>query len=321
MSLGFEMAGFEGLCGVDFNKSAIEIYQRNFDHRGLFGDITDENVKEEFISYILDKLDGRELDVLCGGFPCQSFSLSGRRLIDDPRNNLYKEMVHLCDVLRPRFIVAENVKGILSKNGGKVVPQIIEDFKDIGYEMKYQVLNAYDYGVPQKRERVIFVGRRLDVKSVFQYPDKLNEYKTVKDSIYDLQFGFDETDGFFHKESKHTPKMVERMSQVPVDGYLYPKFKQVAYRLNWDKPCKTISDNHGFQPLHPFQNRSITCREMARLQSFPDSFRFYGTQAEVDTMIGNAVPPLLAKAIGESVMKSIINSCIFNTFLKNENIP
>lgn len=156
LSKGLEFAGLKGICGLDYFEAAERTYRRNFKHQYLNGDVTIPEVKSNLYRIVRDELRGERLGVIVGGFPCQGFSMAGNRVVDDPRNSLYRDMVEIVNELKPDFVVCENVKGLRSMLGGAVEKKIIADYKAIGYEMNVATLCAADYYVPQKRERVIF---------------------------------------------------------------------------------------------------------------------------------------------------------------------
>lgn len=301
LSKGLEMAGLCGICGLDFFYEACLTYQHNFTHPFINGDITLPENKTLFYDTVRQQLAGRLLNIVAGGFPCQGFSMSGNRVVDDPRNSLYKELIEIVTTLQPEWVVCENVKGLRTMLDGRVEEKIVSDFADIGYHMSVAVLNAADYYVPQKRERVIFIGNRLGLTNYHPKPLLTPDcYVTVGDAIGDLMKHPDDA-AFNHEPCVHTPEMVERIKHVKEGESLYPGYKESYKKCPWDEPSCTIKENHGGTNLHPRLPRVITAREMARLQSFPDDFIFCGKKSRQLTQIGNAVPPLLAKAIGLSV--------------------
>ena len=162
LSKGLEMSGLEGICGLDWFKEACMTYRRNFHHPFVNGDIKDPAIKHLFYETVSRQLQGRQLSIVAGGFPCQGFSMAGNRIVDDPRNSLYLELVEIVRHLQPEFVICENVKGLRSMLGGMVEQKILDDFREIGYEMNVTVLCAADYHTPQKRERVIFIGNRIN---------------------------------------------------------------------------------------------------------------------------------------------------------------
>lgn len=165
LSKGLEMSGLEGVCGLDWFKEACMTYNRNFDHPFINGDIKSQEVKSKFYETVKEQLNGRHLDIVAGGFPCQGFSMAGNRIVDDPRNSLYLELIEIVKHLQPDFVICENVKGLRSMLNGLVEKKIIDDFHSIGYEMNVMTLCAADYYTPQKRERVIFIGNRKGLKN------------------------------------------------------------------------------------------------------------------------------------------------------------
>jgi len=305
LSKGLELAGLQGVCGLDFFKEAIATYRRNFSHPCVYGDITKQETKKEFYDTVARELDGKELDLVAGGFPCQGFSISGNRIVTDPRNVLYKQLIEIVGTLKPKFIVCENVKGLRSMLGGRVEQKILSDFKSIGYDVSIAVLNAADFEVPQKRERVIFIGNRLGLTNYHPSPIlKETEYKTMGEAIADL-VSHPVDPAFNHVPNKHPQEMVERMKKLKEWEGLYKTpsggYREAYVRWAWNEPARTIKENHGGSAIHPKLPRAITAREMARLQSFPDDFIFEGGKSSQLVQIGNAVPPLLGKAVGLAV--------------------
>lgn len=215
LSKGLEMAGLQGICGLDWFKEAGMTYERNFDHPFVNGDITQSDVKQHFYNVIKQQLKGRRLNVVAGGFPCQGFSMAGNRIVDDPRNSLYKELLEIVEFLQPDFVVCENVKGLRSMLGGMVEQKILSDFRKIGYHMNVTTLCAADYTVPQKRERVIFIGNRLGKRNFHPQPMLApSQYRTTGEAIEDLM-NHPEDITFNHVPTRHKPEMQERMLACP----------------------------------------------------------------------------------------------------------
>ncbi len=304
LSKGLEMAGLHGICGLDWFKEACMTYNRNFDHPFVNGDIKLPENKSTFYETVRKQLNGRKLSVVAGGFPCQGFSMAGNRIVDDPRNSLYKELIEIVAELQPDFVVCENVKGLRSMLNGLVEKKIIDDFRAIGYEMNVTVLCAADYYTPQKRERVIFIGNRIGMKNFHPQPIlKPSEYITTGAAIRDLM-DLPADKNFNHIPTKHRPDMAERMAALPEGESLYKGYSDAWKKCPWDEASCTIKENHGGVNIHPKLPRVLTAREMARLQSFPDDFIFEGPKNKQLVQIGNAVPPLLGKAIGLAVRYS-----------------
>lgn len=227
--------------------------------------------------------------------------MAGNRIVDDPRNSLYLEMLDIVNKLRPEFVICENVKGLRSMLNGGVERKIIQDYKAIGYEMNVTTLCAADYYTPQKRERVIFIGNRIGAKNYHPKP-MLNpdEYVTTGQAIADLM-NHPEDEAFNHVPTKHKTEMAKRMMELAEGQSLYKGYSDAWKKCPWDEASCTIKENHGGVNIHPKLPRVLTAREMARLQSFPDDFIFEGKKNKQLVQIGNAVPPLLGKAIGLAV--------------------
>lgn len=304
LSKGFEMAGLVGICGLDWFDEAGLTYEHNFDHPFINGDIKDQAVKDKFYQTVEQKLNGQRLSIVAGGFPCQGFSMAGNRIVDDPRNSLYRELLEIVSKLQPEFVVCENVKGLRSMLGGKIEEQIISDLHNLGYETNVTTLCAADYHTPQKRERVIFIGNRVGAKNFHPKPLLTpSEYVTTGEAIADLMT-HPKDEAFNHVPTKHRPDMVERMKNLKEGESLYKGYSDAWKKCPWDEASCTIKENHGGVNVHPKLPRVLTAREMARLQSFPDDFIFMGTKNKQLVQIGNAVPPLLGKAIGLAVRYS-----------------
>lgn len=304
LSKGLELSGLHGICGLDWFKEAGMTYSRNFNHPFVNGDITQEEVKRQFYDVVEEQLHGRHLSIVAGGFPCQGFSMAGNRIVDDPRNSLYKELLEIVKHLEPDFVICENVKGLRSMLGGMVELKILSDFRSIGYEMNVTTLCAADYEVPQKRERVIFIGNRIGKRNFHPQPMLTPEqYRTTGQAIADLM-DHPEDKAFNHVPTKHTLEMQAKMIACPEGESLYKGYSDAWKKCPWNEASCTIKENHGGVNVHPKLPRVLTAREMARLQSFPDDFIFEGPKNKQLVQIGNAVPPLLGKAIGLAVRHS-----------------
>ena len=295
---GFEYLGkrytklpYEIVYALDNDEYCTKIYNDNFKHKCVVQDIKS-----------LDIASLPDFDVLVGGFPCQSFSISAQnppRLgYKDERGMLFFEMVKILRERHPRFFIAENVKGLLSANKGKAFPMIIEEFETAGYKVVHKLLNAEEYGVPQRRQRVVIVGfRDEDDYYRFNYPMPINNRKTLGD-VVDLSAANDDK-WFFSKKA--------------VDGMMAVREKMNKGRVqNLDEPCNTISSHLAKVSLNStdpvrFVNdryRRFTPRECARIQSFPDSFVLDSvSEARQYKAIGNAVPPVMMWYIARSLIK------------------
>ncbi len=342
-SKGFEEAGFNVRFGIDTWKDATVTYSRNFPDAAVLNDDITKVSGREILK--LAGLRASEADVIIGGPPCQGFSVSGKRLIDDDRNKLYKSFVQIVSEVKPRVFVMENVPGLVALFGGRVAEQVMEDFADIGYRVQMKILSADNFGVPQQRRRVFFVGVNSEkfVEEVnYEFPTEFMGKGTgvpawtCKDAISDLDFVPDDRalgedipyqiepqndyqrmmrEGSHsilnHSVTLHKARTKEIISMVP-DGGNYKDLPEelrdtrkvhIAWtRMDSCKPCFTIDTGHNHH-FHYKENRVPTVRESARIQSFPDTFEFIGIKTSQLKQVGNAVPPLLAKALGESVIE------------------
>ena len=307
LSCGLTMAGFTPVASVEIMPEAVETYKYNFIEQKLFDetvetrDIRADEVKENLYASVA----GKHIDLIVGGFPCQGFSMAGHRVVADPRNSLYLEMLEIVKRLQPDFVVMENVEGLRSMLNGKVEAKIISDYKEAGYDINVTVLNSADYGVPQIRRRVIFIGNRHGVKNFHPQPIVSSEYYTTLGEGIKRFMNMPENKKINHIFSKHSPEMMKKISEVPEGKSLYGNYSDAWKKSPWDKPSCTVKENHGGVNLHPKLARVLTPRELAALQSFPDDFIFKGSKKWQLVQIGNAVPPLLGKAIGLAVSKGI----------------
>ena len=328
LSLGFESAGYNILLGIDMWEDALATYRRNHKNDNtLCADLAYLDPK-----LVEKKINGVCVDLIIGGPPCQGFSIAGKRIVDDERNNLYKSFVRMVAHFRPKAFLLENVPNILSIGEGIVRESIIKDFSNLGYKVSYKVLIASDYGVPQNRRRAIFVGM-LNNHFVFPAPTVVNPV-TCKEAISDLpEEGV--ADGasypiapqteyqklmrkgtnklYNHEITNHNNRTKEIIALVP-DGGNYKDLPielqetrkvHIAWtRLNSARPSITIDTGH-FHHFHYQYNRVPSARESARIQSFPDTFVFLGNKTSKLKQIGNAVPPLMAEAIANEILKQL----------------
>jgi DNA (cytosine-5)-methyltransferase 1 len=330
-STGFEMAGYDVALGIDIHKPSIETFRKNHPNaNAILGDI--KKINPELIEKMFG---GRKVDVLIAGIPCQGFSLNNRkRHANDERNFLFKESVRFIKCLKPRVVVVENVSGINSTSNGKFVRDIETEISKAGnYVVKSQLLYAPDYGVPQKRRRMVFVGVKnedgfnFDKIKKTNGPGTENPYVTVWNAIGDLpnlrpkESAEKYNKGAFsqyqklmrgsvkkltnHLAPNHPQETIDKIAKTKPGKPMYSQFKQ-RIRLKWDDLSPTQVSG-GIRPQfqfgHPRDSRGLSIRERCRMQSFPDTFEICGglTQGRVQT--GNAVPPLLAKAIALALKK------------------
>ena len=330
-SLGFEMAGFETVLGCDIHTPSIKTFQANHPNCSTInGDV--KKVDPEVIKELLN---GRQLDVLIGGIPCQGFSLNNRKRHEqDDRNFMYMEFARFVEVLQPKVVVLENVSGM--KSVGSFVTDIETHLSDIGQmDVKSELLYAADYGVPQKRKRLIFVGIRdktFDFRDIIKThgPETENDYINIKNAIGDLPAlitketktkyksePFSDYQALMRKNTKgsftghtapnHPLATIDRIRNTKPGEPMYDRFKQ-RIRLAWNilSPTQVSGGiRPQFQLGHPKDNRGLTIRERCRIQSFPDDFVVKGGTVQARVQTGNAVPPLLAKAVALAIKKYI----------------
>lgn len=336
ISLGFDMAGFDIIGGIDFNKDATDTFQLNFPKAKVkctdISTISNDSINEMYSG----------VDVIIGGPPCQGFSTANRhqKEVDDPRNKLFFQYIRFVEVLKPKIILIENVRGILTRDNGYAKERITTLLKVQGYELNMQVLDASEYGVPQNRKRAIIIGIRQDyLKEIFDF-DKLEKHPkvTVFEALSDLYAEEKDLENSCRKEPKatseyqkylkegsefvydheiHYPaeKVQERISYVKQGGnwadvpeHLWPSNRKNRHSSAYkrlkedDQSCTIDTGNAHSNYFHPLYNRIPSIRESARLQSFPDRFHFMGPRGSRYKQVGNAVPPLLAKAVAEAIM-------------------
>ncbi|MDO4524428.1 MAG: DNA cytosine methyltransferase [Bacteroidales bacterium] len=337
MSQGFKMAGgFEISFAVEYEKDIADAYKKNHINTDVYAmDIRNIDVEELHKKH-------PSIDVMIGGPPCQGFSQKGKRLsIDDPRNFLFQQFVRFVKEFKPKYFVLENVPAIITTANGFFKEQIISAFNKIGYDVTCDVLCAADFGVPQDRRRAVFIGQLGELQ--IELPKPTNKRVNIKDAIYDLPFiasGEGEEESSYdkkptseyqklmrgncnvlynHKATKHNALALNRLSMIPKGAgkeVLPPEERTKSiYSGTWSRMIEddisvTITTRYDTPSsgrfTHPILDRCITTREAARIQSFPDSFRFYGSKTCQMKQVGNAVPPLLAKAIAEQIKNNEI---------------
>lgn len=325
LDLGFENAGFDVIWANDFDSDAQAVYRLN-----------------------LGKIDGRDIltvceneipdcDILTAGFPCQPFSNAGNRKgVHDSRGMLYKECLRIISAKMPQVIVFENVKGLLSTkyiDGRNLADVIVEDLSTmngVGYNVVHQLINASDYGVPQNRQRVLFVGIRKDLELTFVFPQKQPKDRLTLGNVLDIPENIPN-----QVDWPLSPQALEMIEYIPEGGswkdvpyeHLAPRFRKIRddmkkyhspkfyRRFARNEICGTITasaqpENCGI--IHPTQNRRFTIREVARIQTFPDSFSFIDDNLKnivaMYKVIGNAVPVNMAQAIATAIMEQVFNN-------------
>ncbi len=360
-SLGFQNAGYQVLYSTDIEKSAIDTYRLNFEN--TISEVKD--IKELDCQALLEKLNLRvgELDFLIGGPPCQGFSTAGTRFWDDPRNILLKEYVRCLHELRPKWFLMENVEGLLTSKKGEYVFEAAKAFIELGYSIRIEKVYSHEYGIPQRRKRVLIVGNRSNLCFSFPEPKYYatgrifkNSPVTLKDSLANLPLPSSKNGDLvnypervngntlfeYYKSSGNgisdhcSPKVngiqLERikhlkqgqsMKDLP-EGLQHQSFKRRANRRVMDgipsekrggapnglkrlienQPSLTITSAATREFIHPTQNRPLTIRECARIQTFPDDFEFLGSQSQKMKQIGNAIPPLLAQCFAEHIAEN-----------------
>lgn len=326
-SYGFEMTQkYKTIFGVDIWNVALQTFQKNHlstkVHQGDIGEL-----QSKFWSEYLGKV-----DVIIAGPPCQGFSMSGKRDILDERNNLFNEVIRVVECVKPKVVVIENVLGLVSMATPKGIPvkdEIINKLKKLGYYVEYRILMASDYGVPQNRKRVIFIAsQKNNLKfPIAQYGEGKKEVVTVGDALGNIpnlegkylppkteyqKLMSGRKDILNHEPINHAPLIVKRMKAIPQGGNWQDiplalgqgggKHSNNYRRLKSDEPSITIKHVSKSMIIHPIYDRTPTIREVARIQSFDDNFELSGTKYDQHQQLANAVPPMLGKAIAESVL-------------------
>lgn len=351
LSAGFEQAGFRILAGNDINTFAGKTFSSVHPGAHFFPHAVEELAGKDLLS--ATGLSRGELDCLVGGPPCQAYSVyNHKRGLDDRRSILFREYLRLVEEIQPKWLVMENVTGIQSVANGEPVRAIISGLRDIGYHVEHQVLKAEDFGIPQERRRLLFIGNRLGAPIPWpkhthgtglqpyvnvwnaigdlpklangESPTRAQKYRSAPTNSYQLMLRGNRVYVDNHTAPKLAQINVERMSHIPSGGSwrdipfdLLPAGMKLARRCDHTKrygrltkdglssTILTKCDIHWGAFIHPEQDRALTVREAARLQSFPDSFVFSGPKTEQYIQVGNAVPPLLGKCVAQAIMGSI----------------
>lgn len=316
LALGLEQAGFNHLGLVEFDESATATLRANRPNWNILCEDVEEVAKRD-----LEKEFGiakGELDLLSGGAPCQSFSYAGKRLgLEDIRGTMFYHYATFLHKLQPKMFLFENVKGLLTHDGGKTYRTILNIFADEGYFTVYKILNAWDYGCPQKRERLITIGIRNDLaeRCCFYFPEKHDYKPVVRDIKLDVNPSADEC-------ARYSENKAKVFALVPAGGYwkdIAPEIAKdymktcwymgggrtgILRRISLDEPSLAVLTNPGMKQTdrcHPLEVRPFSYRENARFQTFPNDWNFCGRLSEKYKQVGNAVPVNLAKDIGLSI--------------------
>lgn len=318
LALGLEKAGFESIGLVEIDKDACLTLRTN---RPNWNVIENDIIKvvEEDLTKLFD-IKKYGLDLLSGGYPCQSFSYAGHKLgLKDVRGTMFYYYSKFLEQLQPKMFLAENVKGLVTLNNGNALKTMIGVFENIGYKVTYKVLNAWDYGVAQKRERIVIIGIRNDLvdKITYDFPEPL-EYKPI---LRDVLSNVPLSEGVkYSEEKKKVMKLVPEGGcwvDLPEDiakeymkscYYMGGGRRGIARRLSMDAPSLTLTCSPAMKQTercHPIETRPLTTREYARIQSFPDEWIFCGKVNSIYKQIGNAVPVEFAYNIGKSIIKAM----------------
>lgn len=321
LALGLEMAGFTHIGLVEFNEAAASTLKTNRPKWNILCEDVEQvaarDLEKEF------NIKKGELDLLSGGAPCQSFSYAGKRLgLDDIRGTMFYHYATFLNKLQPKMFLFENVKGLLTHDGGRTYKTICDIFEQQGYVVCHKLLNAWDYNVPQKRERLITIGIRKDLKDIctFNFPSKIDTKPTMRSVKLDSNPSKEECD--MYSEYK---KSIFKL--VPPGGYwknIDPDIAKeymkscwnmgggrtgILRRIGLDEPCLTVLTSPGMKQTdrcHPIEVRPFSYRENARIQTFPDEWKFEGKLSEKYKQVGNAVPVNLAKEIGLEIYKTLV---------------
>ena len=324
LALGLEQAGFRHIGLVEFNKAAADTLLINRPSWNVLHEdvakVAGRDLEEEFGVAI------GELDLLSGGAPCQSFSYAGKRLgLNDIRGTMFYYYAKFLHQLQPKMFLFENVRGLLSHDKGRTFKTIVDIFEQEGYTVYWEVLNAWNYGVPQKRERLITIGIRNDLASkvFFSYPAPYSYCPVIRDIRLDVNPGKEEC-------ARYSVNKEAVFALVPPGGYwrdIDPEIAKAYMKTCWDmeggrtgilrrsgldEPSLAVLTNPGMKQTercHPIEVRPFSYRENARIQTFPDEWQFCGTLTEKYKQVGNAVPVNFAKEIGIQIKKTLDQLC------------
>ena len=310
LSSGFIHRGFRPLLLIDNDKICCKTLQNNhteFKERVFCKSFTDTSI---------DYSEFKNVDVLMGGVPCQSFSQAGlRKGLEDTRGNLLLEFIQVIKNVKPKVFLIENVKGMVTHDSGNTFKHILELLSSLEYKIHHKVLNANDYGVAQKRERLIIVGVNNSIEKEYEFPKKDSYKPVLEDVLKDVP----ESKGQKYNEEKkkimelvpeggcwiHLPEDIQK-KYMKNSYYSGGGKRGIARRLSMKEPSLTLTTSPSqkqTERCHPIETRPLNIREYARIQSFPDDYEFYGTIAQQYKQIGNAVPVKLAERLADSVIK------------------
>lgn len=300
-SLGYSMAGFRELLAVEWDQNAVDTFRLNFPDVPVYhGDIAKLSVDE---CLARTGLQPGDLDVFDGSPPCQGFSTAGKRMIDDPRNQLFREYVRLLRGLRPKVFVMENVSGMVKGKMKLIFAEILRELKASGYAVSARLMNAMYFNVPQSRERMIFIGVREDLGVVPTHPRGNVRPFVTRDALNGL--GDNLTDRVnLARESK----TAQQMSVVRPGARC--RLHHSHHRLAWASTAPTIDRGGGagaYHIWHPSEHRPIRVAEVKRIASFPDDYLFAGAVSDAFTRIGNSVPPLFMRSIAQHIREHILS--------------
>jgi len=307
LAIGLEKAELKPILLNEIDKNCVETLKKNRPHWNVIhGDVKNINFKNI------------KADILTGGFPCQAFSYAGKKLgFNDVRGTLFYEFARAVKEIQPKIFLGENVAGLTSHDSGRTLATMIDLLKSLGYKVQYKILNAVNYSVPQKRRRIIIIGTKSGIN--FEYPKPHKKIVTLRDALKDVQKSLGT------KYSKKRKKILDLVKpggcgiDLPLDlqkEFLGKSFNSkggkrgMARRISWDEPCLTLTTSPSqkqTERCHPDETRPFTIREYARIQTFPDNWKFVGSVSSQYKQIGNAVPVKLAEKIGKQIVKALCN--------------
>jgi len=308
LGLGLERAGLKNILLNEIDKDCVNTLKKNRPN----WNIVDGDIKKVDFNKI-------QADVVTGGFPCQAFSYAGKKLgFNDVRGTLFSEFARAVKEIQPKIFLAENVAGLKSHDKGRTLNTMLDIFKSLGYDIQYQILNAVNYSVPQKRQRLIIIGTKKGIN--FEYPKEHEKRVNLREALKDVP----KSHGTKYSEKRK--KVLELVppggSWVNLPADIQKEFmgkslfsgggkRGMARRISWDEPCLTLTTSPSqkqTERCHPEETRPFTIREYARIQTFPDDWVFEGSVSSQYKQIGNAVPVKLAEEIGKQIITSLNKS-------------